>query len=249
MNVRPVILFEDNHCIAVAKPAGLLTQGVPPATATLETLVKDYLRAQYGKKGRIYLGIPHRLDRPVSGVVLFARQTKSAQRLAEQFQARQVQKIYWAAVEGNVDPPEGVWVDWLLKVADESRSVQATPETEGAKHALLRYRKLAALPTGILLELRPETGRMHQLRVQAALRGHPILGDAQYGSQVKFGPEVQLARDRVIGLHGRSLTFLHPIRYQPITVTAPLPEHWRSLLIPPDVYTWETAIPCAEDSP
>src|SRR5437588_11361722 len=113
--VIPRVLFEDNHCVAVAKPAGLLTQGVPPGIVTLESLVKDYLRQKYGKAGRVYLGIPHRLDRPVSGVVLFARQTKSAQRFAEQFQLRQVTKIYWAAVQGNVEPAEGVWEDWLAK--------------------------------------------------------------------------------------------------------------------------------------
>src|SRR5262245_57546255 len=99
MNESLTILYEDNHCLAVAKPAGLLTQGVPPGIPTLEALVKAYLREKYGKKGNVYLGVPHRLDRPVSGVVLFARQTVSAQRLSEQFQKRQVTKIYWGAVE------------------------------------------------------------------------------------------------------------------------------------------------------
>ncbi len=103
-----VILFEDNHCLAVAKPPALLTQG-PPGIPSLEAAVKEYLRERHGKTGKVYLGIPHRLDRPVSGVVLFARQTKSAQRLAEQFQERKVSKIYWAAVEGDVEPAEGVW--------------------------------------------------------------------------------------------------------------------------------------------
>jgi 23S rRNA pseudouridine1911/1915/1917 synthase len=221
------ILYEDNHCLAVAKPAGLLTQGVPPGILTLEVQVKEYLRVRHGKSGNVYLGIPHRLDRPVSGVVLFARQTKSAQRLAEQFQRRQVAKIYWAAVEGEVQPAEGVWEDWLVKVPDESRTVVAAPESPGAKPALLRYRTLAIVPAGSLLELRPETGRMHQLRVQAATRGHPIRGDAWYGARTAFGLPATEARDRVIGLHGRSLTFLHPIRYEPITVAAPLPDVWR----------------------
>src|ERR671935_3102309 len=113
------ILFEDNHCLAVNKPAPLLTQGVPPGIATLESLVKDYLKERYHKAGNVYLGIPHRLDRPVSGVVLFARNTKAARRRAEQFQRRQVHKVYWAAVEGDVQPGEGTWEDWLLKVAEE----------------------------------------------------------------------------------------------------------------------------------
>src|SRR5256714_5146691 len=118
------VLFEDNHCLAVVKPAPLLTQGVPPGIPTLESLAKEYLKEKYHKPGNVYLGIPHRLDRPVSGVVLFARNSKAAQRLAEQFQERQVVKNYWAAVEiaaaGAPPPTEGVWEDWLLKVAEEA---------------------------------------------------------------------------------------------------------------------------------
>src|SRR5207302_9339673 len=129
MSETPLILVEDNHCLAVAKPAGLLTQGVPPGIATLELQVKEYLRLRHGKTGNVYLGIPHRLDRPVSGVVLFARQTKSAQRLAEQFQQRQVTKIYLAAVEGQVQPAEGVWEDWLVKLPEEARTVTAPAGT------------------------------------------------------------------------------------------------------------------------
>src|SRR5216683_4844503 len=104
-----VILFEDNHCLAVAKPAPLLTQGVPPGIPTLEAMVKAYLKDKYHKPGNVYLGIPHRLDRPVSGVVIFARNTKAAQRLAEQFQNHTVEKVYWAAVQGSVEPAEGEW--------------------------------------------------------------------------------------------------------------------------------------------
>src|SRR5438105_8405847 len=116
MSETPTILFEDNQCIAVAKPAGLLTQGVPPGIPTLEAQVKAYLKERYHKAGNVYLGIPHRLDRPVSGVVVFARNTKAARRLAEQFRDRQVTKLYWAAVEGDVQPHEGVWEDWLRKL-------------------------------------------------------------------------------------------------------------------------------------
>jgi 23S rRNA pseudouridine1911/1915/1917 synthase len=245
------ILFEDNHCLAAAKPPALLTQA-PPGIPSLEAQVKDYLRERHGKTGKVYLGIPHRLDRPVSGVVLFARQTKSAQRLAEQFQERKVVKVYWAAVEGDVEPPEGVWEDWLLKVAEESRSVAAAPELPGARRAVLHYRKLAALDGGSLVEMRPETGRMHQLRVQAALRGWPIRGDVVYGSRLPFGPEPAEPRERVIGLHARSLTFLHPIRFDPISVTAPLPDRWRDLGITEvltEVPTAKGPSPCAGDSP
>src|SRR5438552_2119074 len=116
------ILYEDNHCLAVAKPAPLLTQGVPAGIPTLEAMVKAYVKERYHKPGNVYLGIPHRLDRPVSGVVLFARNTKAARRLAEQFQQRQVSKLYWAAVEGDVQPHEGMWEDWLLKLPEEARA-------------------------------------------------------------------------------------------------------------------------------
>src|SRR5579872_844839 len=129
------VLFEDNHCLAVAKPAPLLTQGVPPGIPTLEAMVKAYLKEKYHKAGNVYLGIPHRLDRPVSGVVLFARNTKAARRLAEQFQQRQVRKVYWALVEsgadGSLPPQEGAWEDWLLKVKEESRTEVVSAETPG----------------------------------------------------------------------------------------------------------------------
>src|SRR5437762_6670699 len=117
--------YEDNHCLAVNKPAGLLTQGVPPGIPTLEALAKAYLKERYHKPGNVYLGIPHRLDRPVSGVVIFARNTKAAQRFAEQFKKHQVTKVYWAVVEGDVGPAEGVWDDWLRKLAAEARTERA----------------------------------------------------------------------------------------------------------------------------
>src|SRR5713101_4982580 len=113
-----VVLYEDNHCLAVAKPAALLTQGVPAGIPTLEAMVKAYLKERYHKAGNVYLGIPHRLDRPVSGVVLFARNTKAARRLAEQFQQHTVTKIYWAIVEGDVQPAAGRWEDWLRKLKE-----------------------------------------------------------------------------------------------------------------------------------
>jgi 23S rRNA pseudouridine1911/1915/1917 synthase len=223
------ILFEDNHCLAVAKPAGLLTQGVPAGVPTLEAQVKAYLKERYHKPGNVYLGIPHRLDRPVSGVVLFARNTKAARRLAEQFQDRQVTKVYWAAVEGDVQPEEGTWEDWMRKLPEEARSEKAQPGEPGAKPATLRYRRLQACDGGTLLEVRPETGRMHQIRLQASLRGWPVRGDQLYGAKLPFGPPAELPRDRLVALHARSLTFLHPIRYEPLTVVAPLPAVWRAI--------------------
>jgi 23S rRNA pseudouridine1911/1915/1917 synthase len=222
------ILFEDNHCIAAAKPAGLLTQA-PPGIPSLEAMVKAYLKEKHQKPGNVYLGVPHRLDRPVSGVVVFARNSKSAQRLAEQFQERQVVKVYWGAVAGMVEPAEDVWEDWLRKIQDEARAEKAEPETPGAKHAVMRYRVLQACDGGTLLEFQPQTGRMHQIRVQGALRGHPLFGDIMYGSTRDFGPPAELPRDRIIALHGRSLTLLHPLSYEPMTLTAPVPTSWKDL--------------------
>jgi 23S rRNA pseudouridine1911/1915/1917 synthase len=224
------VLFEDNHCLAVVKPAGLLTQGVPEGIDTLESRARAYLKTKYHKAGNVYLGIPHRLDRPVSGVVLFARSSKAAARLAEQFRDRQVAKVYWAVLEpsaaGSFPPESGVWEDWLLKVPDESRSQCVAADVPGAKRAVLRFRRLAEKSDGALVEMAPETGRMHQIRVQAAVRGWPIRGDVQYGGRLPFGPPVELPRDRIIALHARALTFLHPIRYEPIVLTAPLAEAW-----------------------
>jgi 23S rRNA pseudouridine1911/1915/1917 synthase len=226
-----VILFEDNHCLAVAKPAPLLTQG-PPGVPSLEAQAKAYLKERYHKPGNVYLGIPHRLDRPVSGVVLFARSTKAAQRLAEQFQGRQMHKVYWALVErsatGDLPPAAGSWEDWLRKSKDEARAERVLPDAPQARLAVLHFRRLRERGDDALLEIEPQTGRMHQIRVQAAVRGWPVRGDVWYGARLPFGPPAALPRERVIALHARSLTFLHPIRYEPLTVTAPLPELWET---------------------
>ena len=234
------ILYEDNHCLAVAKPAPLLTQGVPRESPrgpipTLEAQVKSYLKERYHKPGNVYLGIPHRLDRAVSGIVLFARNTKAAQRLAEQFQKRQVSKEYLALVEGEVSPAQGDWEDWLRKWREEARSERVDRDAPGAKHARLHYRILGARAGCTFLEIRPETGRMHQIRVQAAVRGWPIRGDVLYGSRLPFGPPAELPRDRIIALHARQLRFLHPIRYEPITLVAPLPRPWQEIGVPPEL--------------
>src|SRR2546421_4141303 len=228
------VLYEDNHCLAVVKPAPLLTQA-PPGVPSLEAMARAYLKEKYHKAGNVYLGIPHRLDRPVSGVVLFARSSKAAARLAEQFHSRQVRKVYWALVDGDVTPAEGVWEDWLLKIKDEARSLRVAAQTPGARQAVLAYRCLRRVDGGTLLEIEPHTGRMHQIRVQAAARGWPVRGDGLYGSALPFGPSAPdgLPRDRVIALHARSLTFLHPIRFEPITVVAPLSGTWRGVVPDP----------------
>ncbi len=125
-----------------------------------------------------------------------------------------------------MEPERGIWEDWLLKLHDEARVERVTPETPSARHAILHFRQLGSEGASTFLEIQPQTGRMHQIRVQAATRGWPIRGDVLYGSQLPFGPAATVPRERVIALHARSLTFLHPIRYEPITVQAPLPHWW-----------------------
>ncbi len=227
------ILCEDGPLLAVNKPAGLLTLGAKPGVPTLERIVKQYLKEKYNKPGNVYLGIPHRLDRPVSGVVVFARNSKAAARLAEQFRERQVRKIYWALVERAPETAEGELVDWLLKSPDQANVDVVFAETPGAREARLRYRKLpsdtvAALAFRTLLEIEPLTGRTHQIRVQLAAHGCPIVGDVQYGATTSLN-ETRAAdpRDKPIALHARSLTIKHPVRYDSLTITAPLPEYWR----------------------
>ncbi len=223
---EPKVLYEDNHCFAVAKPAPLLMQGVPYGPPTLEAWARDYLRATYNKPGNVYLGVPHRLDRPVSGVALFAKSSKAAARFADQFRHHLVAKVYWALVDGVGFPAEGTWDDHVRKVPEQARGEIAAADADGAKHAVTDFRSIGPFADGTLVEMRPRTGRMHQLRLQAASRGWPIRGDDLYGSAISFGPPAELQRDRVIALHARSLTFLHPIRYEPVTVVAELPDYW-----------------------
>jgi 23S rRNA pseudouridine1911/1915/1917 synthase len=222
------ILFEDHHLIAVNKPAPLLTQA-PPGIESLEAMVKQYIKENYQKPAGVYLGIPHRLDRPVSGAVLFARNSKAAARVAEQFQKHTVTKIYWALVEGHVAGEAGEWRDFIRKVEDESRAELVEEGTEQAREAITRYRVVKRLEASTFLELAPRTGRMHQLRIQSAERGHPVVGDALYGSTRLFGPAIEHPRERAIALHARSLTIEHPFRKEPITFEAALPETWGDL--------------------
>jgi 23S rRNA pseudouridine1911/1915/1917 synthase len=230
------ILFEDHHLIAVAKPAAMLTQG-PAGVPSLEAAVKEYIKTTYAKPAGVYLGIPHRLDRPVSGVVLFARNTKAAARVAKQFQEHLVQKTYWALVEGVPESADGEWRDWLRKVDAEART-QIVPEgTVDAKEAITAWRTIARFNDTALLELAPRTGRMHQLRVQAGSRGHPIVGDPLYGSTRLFGPSPEHPRDRLIALHAGRLSLEHPFRKTPMLLEAPLPatwpeEHRRAVAVP-----------------
>jgi 23S rRNA pseudouridine1911/1915/1917 synthase len=213
------ILFEDNHCLAIAKPSGALSTHFQGREETLDRRVKQYLKEKHQKPGNVFLGVVHRLDKPVSGVLLFARTSKAAARLSEQFREGTIEKVYWAVVEGAVGRSAGTLEDWLKKDTDRGRVEVVEPRTRNARQALLHYQVKATRDGLSWLEVRPQTGRTHQLRVQLAHHGHPIYGDARYGSIHTF--------DHAVALHARSLTFLHPIRYEPITLTAELPQTWR----------------------
>ena len=216
------VLYEDNHLLALDKPAGLATMGAAAGQQSLWTLAKEYVKRKYSKPGGVYLGTVSRLDAAVSGVVLFARTSKAAARLAEQFRARSTQKLYWAIVEG-LPAPAADCVDWLIK--DERlrrmRVVAASARQPPAQQAVLGYRRLRETPAGWLLAIDLHTGRKHQIRVQLSHRGLPILGDRKYGSRASFASG--------IALHARRLEFTHPTRGDRLTLTAPLPPAWRAL--------------------
>ncbi|MCZ2341138.1 MAG: RluA family pseudouridine synthase [Bacteroidales bacterium] len=213
------VLYEDNHCLALDKPAGWSTTHAEGDEQTLDQLAKAYLKEKYDKPGNVFLGVVHRLDKPVSGCLLFARTSKAAARLSEQFRAGAIEKVYWAVVDREMPNDTGSLEDWLWHDDANHRVIVVPPHTPGAKLARLLYTVRARHGGMTWLELRPHTGRKHQLRVQLASRGFSIHGDAKYGSPHKLG--------HAIALHAHSLTFLHPTQTHPITLTAPVPRHWR----------------------
>jgi 23S rRNA pseudouridine1911/1915/1917 synthase len=214
------VLYEDNHCLAVNKPAGLLTQGDATGDPNLVDEARAYLKAKYAKPGNVFVGLVHRLDRPTSGVVVLARTSKAAERLSAQFREGTVEKVYWALVEGRGPQGPGVLDDTLRK--DERRNVVevVAPGTPGGRAAALGYQVLGRSAAGCWLEVRPLTGRSHQIRVQLAARGWAIVGDTKYGATTSL--RALDGRPRV-ALHARSLTIEHPTRREAIALTAPVP--------------------------
>lgn len=229
------VLHEDADCLAVVKPAGQFTQGTwaPPGELTLEQEVRRHLDPE--NPDSAYVGIVHRLDRPTSGVLIWAKTPRAARRLSAQFERRRVEKEYWALVEradaapgkspGGADVPltiDPVWTDWLTRTCRTGAAEVVAPETPGARLAVTRAAVQASprLLSGLAwLRLRPETGRTHQLRAQAAARGLPILGDHEYGAKAPFGPHA-------IALHARELRLRHPTLQTPMTLIAPLSQSW-----------------------
>lgn len=234
MSVELEILYDSGPCLVVNKPSGLLTQA-PSGIDSLEVQVRDFYRRREGKEGNIYLGLPHRLDRPVSGAIAFARHVRAAQRLSAQFENRTVTKVYWAFVEGTVGPDEGTWTDYLHKRHGMAQAIVVPEGDPRGKLAVLHYRVLARANVGTWLEIQLETGRTHQIRVQSASRGHAVLGDSQYGATQSFGEQFEDDRLRAIALHARQLGFNHPMTGDQVDIEAPVPTAWHKLQLPIDL--------------
>jgi 23S rRNA pseudouridine1911/1915/1917 synthase len=213
------VLYEDNHLLAINKPAMLPTMGVEEGRASLLTVAQDFVREKFNKPGNVYLGIVSRLDAPVTGIVLLARTSKAAARLSEAFRTRQVKKTYLAVVEGRPAPAAGSLEHYLRK-DERHRKVHVTHAgSEGAQLARLDYRLLASHERLSLLEFDLETGRKHQIRVQMAKAGHAVVGDRKYGSAVPLA--------QGIALHAFRLELEHPVRREPLHIEAPVPPVWR----------------------
>ena len=230
------LLWEEHPCLVVNKPGGILSES-PPGIDSLEDQVRAFLKRRESNEGNIYLGRPHRLDRPTSGAIVFARNSRATRRLSEQFQGRTVEKVYWALVQGKLTRDRGRWEDYMRKIPDVARSEIVPRDHPDARLAVLNYEVRRRDDFGTWLQIRLETGRTHQIRLQCATRGLPVLGDHDYGASTEFGPSVQQPRDRWIALHARSLGFVHPKSRQRVAIVAPLLAPWLELR--PTTY-WES---------
>ena len=211
------ILYEDNHLVAVNKLPGDIVQGDKTGDIPLSEKVKAYIKEKYQKPGAVFLGVIHRLDRPVSGVVLFARTSKSLERMNEIFRNRQVTKTYWAVVDPPPAQNEGHLVHYMIKNEANNKSKAYEKEVKNSLRSELYYKTLAASDRYTLLEVTPITGRHHQIRAQLAAIGCHIKGDLKYGAP-------RSNRDASIHLHARRLEFTHPVSGNPNVITAPVPE-------------------------
>jgi 23S rRNA pseudouridine1911/1915/1917 synthase len=216
------VLYEDNHLLVINKPAMLPTMGVSDDRPSLLAVAKDYVRRKYNKPGNVYLGIVSRLDAPVTGVVLLARTSKAAGRLSEQFRERNVEKLYWAVVEGRVESGEGRLIDFLRKDERHRKMHVTSSNTPDAQRAELTYRVLRSEATDSMLEVQLLTGRKHQIRLQLSHAGLPIIGDRKYGSIRPFASG--------IALHSRRLVIDHPVSKIKLEIEAPLPASWQRYL-------------------
>jgi 23S rRNA pseudouridine1911/1915/1917 synthase len=210
------VLFEDNHLLAVNKPNGMLVQGDITGDTPLVEVAKKYLALRYQKPGSVFLGVVHRLDRPVSGVVLFARTSKSLERMNAIFRNRETTKTYWAIVDNKPPQQEDTLVHWLVKDEKRNKTTAYKRENPAGSRSELSYKLIGQRSYGYLLEVIPVTGRSHQIRVQLASVGSHIVGDLKYGA-----PDPN--PDESICLHARKLEFVHPVRKEPLSISAEIP--------------------------
>ena len=222
--MSPEILYEDNHLIAVNKKTGDIVQGDKTGDEPLGEEVKRYIKEKYNKPGEVFLGVIHRIDRPVSGVVLFARTSKALERMNEQFREREVEKVYWAIVQNPPVQESGNLVHFLIKDEAKNKSRAYSEERKGALRCELNYNTIKHSDRYTLLELHPLTGRHHQIRVQLSTIGCPIKGDLKYGAK-RSNP------DGSISLHARKLVFNHPVSKEKIEIIAPVPDDnlWKAM--------------------
>ena len=218
------VIYEDNHIIVVAKRSGEIVQGDKSGDRPLTEDVKAYLKEQYAKPGLVFLGVVHRLDRPVSGLVVFARTSKALSRLNEMFRNGSIHKTYWALVQTPPPAEEGELIHWLTRNERQNKSYAYRNEVPGSKKAVLRYRVIGQTDRYTLLEIQLLTGRHHQIRCQLAAMGCPIRGDLKYGAP-------RSTPDGSISLLARSIEFVHPVSKEIIRLEAPLPEDslWQAL--------------------
>ncbi|MBO7194372.1 MAG: RNA pseudouridine synthase [Bacteroidaceae bacterium] len=217
------VLYEDNHIIVINKAAGEIVQGDKTGDESLCDTMKRYIKEKYAKPGNVFIGLPHRLDRPVSGIVVFAKTSKALERLNRMFSEGGVKKIYWALTKGVPVPAEAELESWILRNEKMNKSFSYPKEVKGSKRALLHYRLAAASQNYNLIEVELKTGRHHQIRCQLSSIGCPIKGDLKYGAQ-RSNP------DGSISLHARYIEFTHPVSKEVIAITAPLPDDrlWQS---------------------
>ena len=217
------VLYEDNHIIIINKAAREIVQGDKTGDASLCDILKQYLKEKYNKPGNVFVGLPHRLDRPVSGVVVFAKTSKALERLNEMFRTGAVKKIYWAITKDTPQPTEGTLSHWIVRNEKMNKSFAYKKEVKEGKHAILNYRTLRNSQNYTLVEVELKTGRHHQIRCQLSAIGCPIKGDLKYGAK-RSNP------DGSISLHARKVEFVHPVSKAQICVEAPVPADrlWQS---------------------
>lgn len=219
------VLYEDNHIIAVNKRPSDIVQGDKTGDTPLSDFVKQYVKEKYDKPGEVFIGTVHRIDRPVSGIVLFARTSKALARLNQMFQTKEIQKTYWAVVKNKPEKESGKLVHYLKKNEAKNMSKAFINEQNGALRSELDYKLICSSDNYHLLEITPLTGRHHQIRVQLASMGCPIKGDLKYGFN-------RSNKDASIHLHARKIEFIHPVKKEPVVIIAPPPDEvlWNEFL-------------------